>query len=296
MLPTPLPGQGPAPGPMAGPAPAPATQVKDEMQSDVAAISVTSRIPEFWADHPRLWFLQTEAVLAQQKLSDEARYNVVITKLSKADIQQVTDILMLPPESKKFDALKERLLAIYEESETRQVQKLIGEMELGEQKPSQLLRRMRDLARSRVPDDTLKILWQGHLPAAVRGIIAVTDTSELDVLARIADKVMETAVPAGVAEIKSVASAAHSTSPTDLIINEIRKINNRIDNLQKTSAWQAGNARPSRSRGRSQARSTTPAADTAAKSRRPDWKCFYHFRYGARAHKCVPPCSWKSGN
>lgn len=117
---------------------------------EVAVVSVSSRIPEFWCDQPRLWYVQCEAILSNQKLSDEARYNLVVTKLGKEVVQQVSDILLKPPATGKFDTLKERLLKIYEESEIRQFQKLLSEMELGDQKPSQLLRRVRDLARDKI--------------------------------------------------------------------------------------------------------------------------------------------------
>ncbi|KAL4704145.1 hypothetical protein ACJJTC_012961 [Scirpophaga incertulas] len=56
-------------------------------------------------------------------------------------------------------------------------------MDLGEQKPSQLLRRMRVLARDKISDDTLRVLWQGHLPNTVRAVLAVTETKDLDSLA-----------------------------------------------------------------------------------------------------------------
>ncbi|CAH2088630.1 unnamed protein product [Euphydryas editha] len=49
----------------------------------------------------------------------------------------------------KYKALKNRLVEIFEESQNRQVQKIIGEMDLGGQKPSQLLRRMTYLARNK---------------------------------------------------------------------------------------------------------------------------------------------------
>lgn len=97
----------------------------------------------------------TSSVKPKPELSDEARYNLVVTKLGKDAVQQVSDILLKPPEVKKFDTWKEGLLKIYEESEMRQFQKLLSEMELREQKPSQLLRRMRDLARDKMPDETL---------------------------------------------------------------------------------------------------------------------------------------------
>uniref|UniRef100_A0A2A4JWD1 Uncharacterized protein n=1 Tax=Heliothis virescens TaxID=7102 RepID=A0A2A4JWD1_HELVI len=38
------------------------------------------------------------------------------------------------------------------------------DIHLGDQKPSQRLRRIKDLGRGRFPDDTLRILWMEHLP------------------------------------------------------------------------------------------------------------------------------------
>ncbi|XP_050357851.1 uncharacterized protein LOC126778406 [Nymphalis io] len=106
----------------------------------------------------------------------------------------------LQPQTKKYDTLKSRLLAVYEESENRQLQKLLSEIDLGDEKPSQLLRRMRDLARRKIPDETLSIMWQCHLPAAVRSVLAVTDVKDLENLATIADKIMENTRPIQIAE------------------------------------------------------------------------------------------------
>lgn len=130
--------------------------------------------PEFWVEQSRLWFVQFEAAVDSQKLSDAAKQNLVVTKLNKSAIQQVSDLLLTPPETKKYQTLKDRLLQVFEESETRQFQKLLSEMELGTQKPSQLLRRMRDLARGKIPDQTLKIMWNSHLPSSVQAVLAVT--------------------------------------------------------------------------------------------------------------------------
>ncbi|CAG9137731.1 unnamed protein product [Plutella xylostella] len=271
MLPTPI-GQAPPPMPPQAAAPTgppgppgPSVQVKEEEKANLAAITVTSIVPEFWVDQPRLWFFQTEAILSPQKMSDDVKFNLVITKLSKEVIQQVTDLLMNPPASKKFDALKDRLLTIYEESETRQVQKLMSEMELGDQKPSQLLRRMRDLARTKIPDETLKILWQGHLPPAVHGIITVAESSDLTILAKIADKVMETqGTTFAVSEVRTSTPTASASKEMDttVIINEIRQLNRRIDNLQRET-------RRNMSRGRSQnrGRSTSAQRSTSASKR-----------------------------
>lgn len=165
------------------------------VEETVSAIALSSRIPQFWEDRPKLWFIQTEALLKPQHQSDEAKYHVVLTRLSKDAVTQVSDILINPPATGKYEAIKNRLLEVYEESECRQIQKLIGEMELGDQRPSQLLRKMRDLARNKVPDQTLSVLWINHLPANVRSVLAVADANDLSTLSSIADKVMETSRP-----------------------------------------------------------------------------------------------------
>lgn len=116
-------------------------------------------------------------------------------KLNKEAIQQVTDILVEPPTSGKYDALKTRLLEVYEESELRKNQKLIGEMELVDQKPSQLWRRMTELARDKIKNEAIRILWQNHLPSSVRGILTVSAIQDASKLAAMADKIMEKANP-----------------------------------------------------------------------------------------------------
>lgn len=124
-------------------------QVEGEMQpaaAELATISVSSRIPDFWMEVPRLWFAQFDAVMDPQKQGDSAKYNLVISKLSRDAIQQVGDLILDPPKEGKFAAIKQRLLAAYEESAEKQFHKLVREIELGTQKPSQLLRKMAGLA------------------------------------------------------------------------------------------------------------------------------------------------------
>lgn len=261
--------------------------------SELSTITVSSRIPEFWIDQPRLWFLQIEAILGPQKLSDEAKYNLLVAKLGKDVIQQVSDILLKPPESKKFDVLKARLLTVYEESENRRFQKLLSEMELGDQKPSQLLRRMKDLARGKIFDETLILMWQGHLPASVRAVLAVSDNKDLENLAAIADKIMETTRPLNVSEVQATTSG---TSDNTFIIAEIAKLSLKIREMERARSRSRGRNfnRYSRynprsvSRGRNSTPRRTPDST--------DWLCYYHHKFRNRAEKCVEPCAWKKDN
>ncbi|CAH2092464.1 unnamed protein product [Euphydryas editha] len=77
-----------------------------KVEEPVQTITVSSRIPEFWQDVPRLCFIQAEAVLHPQRLTDEAKCHLIITKLGKDAITQVTDILESPPKTGKYEVLK----------------------------------------------------------------------------------------------------------------------------------------------------------------------------------------------
>ncbi|XP_041983281.1 uncharacterized protein LOC121736264 [Aricia agestis] len=262
--------------------------------TELATISIGSRIPEFWKDNPRLWFYQVEAILAPQKTSDANKYFMCVAKLNKDAIQQVADILANPPQQNKYEALKNRLLQIYEESEARQVKKLISEIELGDQKPSQLLRRMKELARGKIEDETLKILWQGHLPSSVQAVLAVTSTSNLEELAGIADKIMDTHQPCNIGEVASGQQQPSSTSfEVAAIIAEIAKMNLKINQLEA----QRDGVR-SRSRSRSKPTGNYARERTQSRPRRapgsPGWLCTYHWKYRGRAFRCEPPCSWEN--
>lgn len=266
------------------------------MDTDLAAVSLSTKIPEFWTDQPRAWFAQIEALLAPQKLGDEARYNIVLTKLGKDAIIQVTDLIMNPVSEEKYATLKDRLLKIFEESETRQLQKLIGEMDLGEQKPSQLLRRMRELARGKIPNDTLRLLWQGHLPTSVRAVLAIVDGKDLEYLSSIADKVMESARSPMINELKASTSGTSeysipgSSTDTGAILLAIANLSLKVMELEQ--------ARP---RGRSPWRHNRPRSRPASRNRnksinRRDQEglCYYHERFREKAYRCREPCTWTS--
>lgn len=267
--------------------------------SELAVVTVSSRISDFWRDQPGLWFLHTEAILAPQKLSDEHRFNLIVSKLPKDVIQQVSDLLRDPPASKKFEALKLRLISTYEESEAKQFEKLLSQMDLGEQKPSQLLRRMRELAHDKINDDTLSMLWMRHLPASVRAVLAVADTQKLDTRAAMADKILETMRPVDVAEISTAASTSSD------VRQEIARLTAQVAQLQlqcsQRSRFNQARGRPRFFRGRSLSRrrdestaqhSATKVCPERTARDQSDRTCFYHARFGARANKCVQPCKY----
>lgn len=254
----------------------------------VDVISVKSRIPQFWRDKPRLWFAQFETVVANQKLSDENKFCLAVTQLEKIDVEQISDIIMSPPDTGRYEQLKRRLLSVYEESENKQLQKLLTEVELGDQRPSQLLRRMRDLARDKFPDETLRMLWMSHLSSSTRAVLSVSMESNLDSLAAMADKMHEQAK-----EINSICSCGHgsnnsqqaSTSKTEnRLIDMIESLTREVAEL-KMNRSRSHHRRSSRSNFRSRSRSKSIVGI-----------CYYHKRFGKEAYRCRRPCNFQNKN
>ncbi|CAG9101459.1 unnamed protein product [Plutella xylostella] len=187
----------------ATPALAPSPASTSNQQAELAAISVQSRLLPFWREIPRAWFLQVEAVVDPLKTSDDQKFRYVLQQLQPVDLQHVTDILYRPPETGKYATIKQRLLTVYEKSEVKNFQQLIRGLELGDQKPSQHLRKMRELSNGLITEEGLRIEWLDHLPAQLRVVLSVNSESSLDTLAAMADKMLEYSEPTTIAAVQS---------------------------------------------------------------------------------------------
>lgn len=280
-----------------------AMSTQDQPQpQQMTAVSMTPRIPDFWQDRPRLWFHQFNAIVDPLKASDLHKSQLLIARLKPDELPDISDILENMPENNKYETLRNRLISVYEESETKQMNQLLNEIELGDQKPSQLLRRMRDLGKNKVPDDTLKLLWTGRLPHSIRAVLTACDTGEvkLDGLAKIADKILENTRPSEIAPVSKTTPSADPTLP-ETIVNELKQMKLEISELRtKLNDPNNHQNRESRSRdrySRGTSRTRSKSRETIHKNREnylsqkakpgdANYKCFYHFTYGTNARKC----------
>ena len=193
--------------------------------------------------------------------------------------KKVRDLLITPPEDRPYDTLKAELVKPTAASAQRKLQQLIGGEELGDRKPTQLLRRMQQLLGDHLP--FLKELFLQRLPANVLMVLASADPSTaLPKLAEMADKIIEVATPPIVAATSTPAS-------------EVQQLREEITRLAELVAPIADGQRPQR--GRSRSRSRRPPSPARADSQRPAEPCWYHKKFGESAKKCQQPCNW-SGN
>lgn len=268
---------------------------EQEKEESISAVSIQSRMLPFWREIPRAWFIQFEAVVDPLKTSDDQKYRYLLQQLQATDLQHLTDILYNPPAKDKYLVLKNRLLAVYEKSEVRNFQKLISGLELGDQTPSQLLRKMRELSSGMITDEGVKIEWLNQLPAQIRVVLSVNTEATLDTLSAMADKMFEYTERPTVAAVSSATmSTGTSSAQIDMItlskqieklsleVAELRRRDNRTDAHRRYR-------RPFRTRSRSRSNSTQGRRNSI-KPGDQDWECKYHFRFGDKAKRCESPC------
>lgn len=282
----------------------------------VAAIALGNRIPKFWRDRPKLWFAQFESVLASLRVGDEQKAQLLLTVLEKQELEQVSDLIDNLPATGKYEALKKRLRAAYEESPSRQLQRLLEEIELGDQKPSQLLRKMQNIAKGKIPDETLKLLWINRLPANVRPMMHMDESASLEKSAELADRIMESIKPYEVnavsqpqaqknTENEFINSITGSLLTSKMTITRLQNIENELsalrEQLERLSTQGRDRDRDrDRYRGRSRSRSRSRTRDSfrdrrnQASPARDSDICYYHRRFGADARKCTQPCSYNN--
>lgn len=223
-----------------------------EQQAAVYAASV--KLPEFWQHDPEPWFQHIEAQFRLRGVSaDETKYFHVVAALDAQTTRRVMAVLREPPTNDKYGTLKTLLLRLYQLSDAERADRLLSLNGLGDSKPSELMENMLALLGSEDASFLFIQLFLRQLPAPVRTALA---TSSL-----IAKK-----------DYRGLAEEA------DRIVLASRQLG--VQALLPVPGW------------------TEPESDQGAiaavsdRRRRQDELCFYHRRFGVKAKRCVPPCSF----
>ncbi|GFW19421.1 uncharacterized protein TNCV_1603151 [Trichonephila clavipes] len=75
--------------------------------------------------------------------SDDTKYSALVANLDAETLFYVSGIVLSPPNSDKYHTLSQRLITQFSDSETQKIKKLLTDLQLGDEKPSHLLRKMR---------------------------------------------------------------------------------------------------------------------------------------------------------
>lgn len=251
----------------------------DQNSGSAEASKVSIKIPPFWTEKPEMWFVTIEAQFKIAGITcDETKFNYLIAQLDPKFMENIWDIIQNDTPN-KYAAAKDRLLSTFKESENLRIKRLLTGLELGDLKPSQLLRKMQALGDTKdVSDKVLRTLWLEKLPDSVKNIIVVSD-EDLEKLAKMADKITELNPNMELAKVDK------ETPSYAALLDKISSLEQQIASLHVQ-----------RSRSRTPHRRAGRYRSQSRKRYDPNGKlCYYHFRFGKKClpEKCKQPCSWQ---
>ncbi|GFW30354.1 hypothetical protein TNCV_452921 [Trichonephila clavipes] len=201
--------------------------------------------------------------------------NYIISNLPPEAAAIVRDLIITPDETDPYGAIKAQLIQRTGESSQQEIRKLLTGEELGDRKPSELLRTMnRRAASHNVPKELMLELFLQQLPTAVQTILA----SITPITVEKADRILEVSTPT-----VSLSTNAIASSSENRLLQEIERLPKRIDDLTMEERKTPERRNSSRPRNRSFSRSRESC-------------CWYHKKFQERAKKCIPPCSYKEKN
>jgi len=120
-----------------------------------------------------------------------AHSNLLDLHLEEDVVLAVEDLVIRPPNENKYVAIKNRLLQKFAESPESKLRRLLQGGGTSGLKPSEILANMRRLAPDPCSENIILTLFLAEMPASIRPTLTVWEETDLDKLAKIADKMLE---------------------------------------------------------------------------------------------------------
>ena len=194
--------------------------------------------------------------------------------MSPQHAAEVRDLILQPPAADPYVKLKEELIKCTLLLSSDVFNYYFSSEDLGDRKPSQLLRHIEQLLGDKATTadrSFLRQLFLQRLPPNVRMVLASTkDDKDLESLASLADKVVEVAAP-------TVSTVQTSETTQSQLSKELEQLCGEVVHLQKLVTSLSATKHPS------------PPT-------RPSDLCWYHARFAEKSAKCIQPCSWPQEN
>lgn len=249
------------------------------VEDGIEIAKLAFRAPPFWKADVELWFLQVEANFKTAGITcPKTQFHFIVSALDMEVLSYVRDLVKSPPPENPYDALKSRIISQFMRSEDSRLRTLLQDLQLGDLRPSELLHKMRVLAESKISDEILKTLWFQRLPRSMQQILSISSDS-LEKLSEIADKINEISdLNPDVSVVRKNSDHVNTTEIQELK-TQILALTEKVDRLGR-----------SRSRDRFEPRNRSRSNGRNKKVDKP--YCWYHFKFGKNAKKCLKPCTF----
>lgn len=255
-----------------------------EQQLTIASTHM-HKLPLFWSNMPEIWFIQAEQIFALNRITaDMSKYRHVVAVLPQEVMSSVVDLLRNPPNSNKYESLKQALITRHSFSESKRLEELLSSSEIGDRSPSAFFRDMENIMGSSaiVNSDLLKQLWLRKLPEQVKVQVISSNFENMQQILTLADKIWEVTRGSLVASVSSEPSFC-SSCKNDNIIEAIRTLSMEVSSIKNNLHYERRSRFSQSGRNRSLSRS---------RSRENKNYCWYHSNFGDKANKCIQPCRY----
>lgn len=265
---------------------------------------VSVKYSPFNREDPEIWFVQLEAQFGLGGITvDGTKYGHLLAALDSVTIKCVRDIVLNPGnENNKYENLKKAIIERLCDSAKSKLDQLLSGLQLGDKKPSQLLREMQSLSDNQINDNIIRNLWLQRLPTNIQEILSTMEDADLNKIAITADKIIEVNKPVGIFGIKNDSHSStysqsnhnsRSSEPYADLTKTVHALSERVEQLFKRTRDASKNRNPGSSRSHSPSRTNSLESKTrSSQSTLKHPYCWYHFKFGCNAKKCIKPCSF----
>ncbi len=242
----------------------------------------TIKLPEFYQKDTRIWFEQIEQILPES--SPAVRKSSLLRVLP-------TNVLFDSgaKASDSYEEIKANIISNFDDSMDRNLRKVLAEQQLGDRKPSAVLRQLQHFAPNN--ENLVRLRFFEILPDSVRMSLAALEDVPIDKIALTADRLMEHLPSFHQTNNVNTATVPAPSVPTSLE-KSITDLTICVNALMTRRPDDRG-----RSRERPQDNRDNFRARSRSRSFNPNGQfCWYHFRFGEDARTCRDPCSWNSSH
>jgi hypothetical protein len=284
--------------------------------------AVSIQLPPFNRTDPVMWFAQVTHKFNGLRITEEEdKYNALATAIDGEIATTVRDLLVNKPTEAPYTTLKNALLSRIGPSLRENIRQLLATEELGDRKPSALLRVMLARSGNQATEESafFRQLFLDKLPEQTRSIMApMQDNATVHQLALIADNIYESGNNIRSHEVHAINTMPHinikqqasNREPevtlaavfkiiTDLaakvatIDNKLQNLTSTVKNVQERGRSNQFNSNTMHVRDRSKSQNRVQNNFTIDSSTDSEI-CWYHEKYGEKALKCVKGCKYNA--